>query len=300
MKRKAIALILALTMVVAANSVYAIDANNTSFEHITLTTEDPHTDPEAVIVPDGRTSTAPFGTVPVFTRAIDSLSVIKGSVSFYETGVGAHYYAFGAKSTTYSEAFANIKLPTSLNVGERNAYISLGISGDLRGVDLGITNTGNGWMPVYYDGYGGTFATYPSYIAPSTATNAIITVTVVDTTTIQMYVKFVDASGNNVGTTFWKQLPIEAGNFSSVGGKVNCQFYRFASLVPRGSTDNQKDSTYMLNGQFTNCQLYNGSSYVSWGIGNNTMVNVWKVSPERISLSYSGTTDTFSIDHWYG
>lgn len=27
-------------------------------------------------------------------------------------------------------------------------------------------------------------------------------------------------------------------------------------------------------------------------------VNVWKVSPERISLSYSGTTDTFSIDHW--
>lgn len=299
MHRRIIALALALTTVVTANFAYAAGINHADFERVVLTTEDPRTDPEAVIVPGGRTSTAPFGTFPASTNAIDSLSVIKGSVSFYETGVGAHYYAFGSKSTTYSEAFSNIKLPTSLNVGQRVAFISLGIHGDIRGVDLGLKNVGDGWMPVYYDGYGDTFVEYPSYISPSTATNAVIVVKPVDTTTIQMYVQFLDANGNNVGTTFWKQIPVKAGNFTSTSGKVNCQYYRFASLVPQlNTTDNQKDGTYMLNGQFTNCQLYNGSSYVNWGIGNSTIVYAWKVSPERISFSYSGTTDTFSIDHW--
>lgn len=301
LSKKALALILVLAALLIVNSAYAAGITYPIRGSITLTTEDPRTDPEAVIIRGERTSTAPFGTGSVSTRAIDDVSVIKGSAIFHETGVGAHYYAFGGRNTNYSEAFTNVKLPNRLNVGERNAYISLGIHGEQRGVDLGITNTGSGWMPCYYDGHSGTFATYPGYVAPSSATSAIMTATIIDTATVQLYVQFTDASGNYVGTSFWKQLPVAEGNFTYVGGKVRCQFYRFASLVPKhGTTDNQMDSTYMLNGQFTGCQLYNGSSYVSWGIGSSNMVNVWKVSPERISVSYTGTTDTFSIDHWYG
>lgn len=193
------------------------------------------------------------------------------------------------------------KLPTSLNLGERTAFISLGIHGNQRGVDLGLANTGSGWMPYYYDGYSGVFMTYPAYTAPSTVTNAIMTATAIDETTVRLYIKFMNASGTMVGSSFWQEISVASGNFSLSGGKVYCQFYRFASLVPNvGTTNNQMDSTYMLNGQLTNCQLYNGSGYVSWGIENATVKSAWEVSPERIALSDSGTTDTFSIDHWYG
>ncbi len=288
-------------MLVPLNFAYAsYDSENieSSSKDGELYFSDPYTDPEAVIIEGGKTSTAdPSDPVPY---AIDSLEVIKGSVSSYETGVGAHYYAFGAMNTTYTEAFTNIKLPTSLNSGNRNAYISLGIHGSLGGVDIGLTNWGDGWMPYYYDGYGSLFVTYPNYAAPSTATNAKVCATVVDTTTLRMYVQYLDSSGNVVGNSLWVEFSVASGNFTTSNGKVNCQFYRFASLIPKSGEDNQMDSKYMLGGQFTNCQLYNGSNYESWGIGNSNMVNVWKVSPERISLSYSGTTDTFSIDHWYG
>lgn len=289
----AITLVLVFMFLLTANIAAAID--------------NPATDPEAVFVPGIRTTTIPSGVFPITPFAIDGLVVIKGTAQFHETNHGAHYYAFSPKGATYNEAMANIKLPTSLNIGNRAAFISLGIHGDKRGVDLGLVNRGNGWLPCMYDGYGygdnnyEPYVEYPGYVAPSTATNAVIAVTALNTTTVRFSVQFKDSNGNNVGISFWKELPIKAGNFSLSGGKVKCQFYRFASLVqPDGVADNQMDSTYMLGGKFTNCQIYNGSSYNSWGINNSTIVNAWKVSPERISLTYSGTTDTFSIDHWAG
>ena len=264
----------------------------------------PLTDPEWVIEKNPTSPTAqlhPFSSGA--TRAIDSVSVIKGSALFAESGAGAHYYAFSSQSTTYTEAFVNVKLPTRLKTdtgnGLRRAFISLGIHGNLRGVDLGLKNDGDGWMPWYYDptgNAGGGFV--PSYVAPSTATNAVMTVKPVNTTTVEFYVRYTDANGNTVGDPFWRQITVGSGNFTAVNGKINCKFYRFASLVPNGFADNQMDSTYMLGGQFTNCQLYNGTSYVAWGIGNTTITNAWKVSPERMTLTYSGTTDSFGIDHW--
>ncbi len=75
-----------------------------------------------------------------------------------------------------------------------------------------------------------------------------------------------------------------------------CRFYRFASLVPVG-TDNQSDGTYMTGGQFTECQLYDGSKYVSWGIDTDRVTNAWAISSSKISVDYTTYNDTFSIYH---
>lgn len=230
--------------------------------------------------------------------AIDDVVVLKGSALFAESGAGAHYYAYSGYSNTYSEAFANIKLPTGFNnnSGARNGYISLGITGSQHGIDLGLRNSGSGWHPCVYD-VGNTFTTFTAYTAPSTATNAIITVKPVNTTTVHLYVQFVNSSGTNVGTAFDRDITVSSGNLVSSGGKMMCRYYRFASLVPTGSTDNQSDGTYMTGGQITNCQLYNGSSYVSWGISTARVTNAWKVSSSKISLSYTTYNDTFAIRH---
>ena len=112
-----------------------------------------------------------------------------------------------------------------------------------------------------------------------------------------MYVQFLDSSGSNVGTMFDQDISVAANNltFSSSGNPI-CRFYRFASLVPTG-TDNRNDGTYMTGGQITNCQLYNGSSYVSWGINTARVSDAWKVYPSCISLSYTQYNDTFAISH---
>lgn len=57
--------------------------------------------------------------------SIDDLTVIKGSALFRESGVGAHYYAFSGYGTTFTSAFANIKLPTGFNNAghTRNGFI---------------------------------------------------------------------------------------------------------------------------------------------------------------------------------
>ena len=226
--------------------------------------------------------------------------------------MGAHYYVFGAESTAYTEAFVNVKLPTELNItsgsDKRHAFFGLGVRGSQKGIDFGITYQGNGWMPCFNDPYKGISgdssvtggAVYTGCVAPSTATNAIMVVKPVSTTLVEFYVRFTDADNNTVGDTFWMQIPVAEGNLTAAAnGRFNCTFFRFASLVPDiGVPDDQTDGSYMRGGRFTGCQLYNGTSYVAWGIGNSTVVQAWKVSPERITVTYSGTTDIVDINHW--
>lgn len=230
-------------------------------------------------------------------RSIDDVYVLKNSALFTETGVGAHYYAFSGYSNTYSEAFTNVQLPTDFNnnSGTRNGYISLGITGSVHGIDMGLCNTGSGWFPFIYD-VGNTFTTFASYVSTSSATNAIITVKPINTTTVNMYIRFVDSSGNTTGLVFDRDITVTSGNLVTSSNKIMCRYYRFASLVPVG-TDNQSDGTYMTGGQFKNCQLYNGSTYVSWGIGTARISNAWEVSSSKISVSYTEYNDTFSIQH---
>lgn len=240
-----------------------------------------------------------------------TVTIIKGTSMFQELDVGAHYYAFSPVTANYQEAFANIKLPTGFKntptTGSptnytRNGYISLGIQGSVRGIDLGLCRDSNTtWHPYYYDIYGGTFKPYPAYAAPSNATNAIIVVKPVDTTHVKMYIQFTDASGANVGTAFDQAITVKSGNLTMSGGNVSCRFYRFASLVPTVKNTNNMDSTYMIGAQFTNLLMYNRQSkaYESWGMGTSLVQNAWKIYAPRMGLAYSGNTDTFDIDHWY-
>lgn len=259
---------------------------------------------EGTEMPDFKSPTGIIGEFPeengISPLAIDDVVNIKGTPLFRESGVGTHYYAFSGYGTSFTSAFANIKLPTGFNNANhsRNGFVSLGIYGSKHGIDLGLINEGNGWFPVYYD-VGVKAASFPEYIAPSTATNAIITVKPINTTTVHLYIQFLNASGQNVGGAFDSDIPVSSGNLTMASnGRISCRFYRFASLVPMpGTQDNQSDGTYMTGGQTLNCQLYNGSSYVGWGMTSSNVTNAWKVSSSKITLTYAGNNDTYNIRH---
>ena len=284
-----------------AEAVFAEDVPEIGGESTGITVEAiPITDPEfksptGIIGDFGDSSDSSIDPL-----AVDDLTVIKGSALFRESKVGAHYYAFSAYSASYTSAFANIQLPTGFNNGGslRNGFVCLGIYGSNHGIDLGLINKGGGWVPYHYDVGHGSAYTYPdTYMAPPTATNAIITVKPVNTTTVHMYVQFTNSAGSYVGTPLDTDIRVSAGNLTTASnGRINCRFYRFASLVPYND-DNQSDGTYMTGGRSLYCQLYNGSSYVGWGKDSSTMQNVWKISSDKISLSFAGNNDTYSIRH---
>lgn len=227
-----------------------------------------------------------------------TIKQIKGSLNFSQQ-CGGFYYAYGPMSNAYQSTYANILLPTGLNRANntRNAYISMGILGSDHSIDLGICNRGNGWVPYYYEKGSEFTEEISTYAAPASAVSAQITVKPINTTTVQLYVQWKNASDNNVGVTYNKQISVASGNLKMVGGKVQCRFYRFASLVNAISQDNQGDGSYMTGGAFRYCQLYNGSNYVSWGIGTSTVTDCFLVSPSHTTLSYSGQNDTFNIRH---
>ena len=244
----------------------------------------------------------------------------KGTPIFQEYNHGAHYYAFSPTLSTsvYTEAFANIVLPTSFQnipVGgtaqyaRRNGFISLGIYGTTAanheyGVDLGIINTGNGWRPFYYDvaskeqGATDYSQDFTNYTAGGTATNAIIVVKPLGATSVGLYVRFVNSAGSTL-LTFDQTLSV---NYRSSWFK----YYRFASLVqdlPKTADDVRTDSTYMLGGKFTNLGLYNTyqAAYKPWGLYSTSpelISDFWIMYYPKCNVTYTNNSDSFSIDHW--
>lgn len=251
------------------------------------------------IVSAGGTVTTEQET-PTASEAASYYQAVKGTPIFTpEQDLGAHYYAFSPYSTQYSQLFVNIKLPTSFyNADRRNGYLCVGVYGALGGIDLGLQNVGTGWRPYYWDTVGRVGGEYSAYTAPSSATNALVCVKPVDASTVYLYVQFIDSAGNYVGTEFARNLTIGSGNLSVSSGGIRCRYFRFASLVPKlGMTDDRADGSYMLGGKMTNCQLYNGTSYESWGISTANVSSAWKVYPECITLSWAASSDTFDISH---
>lgn len=224
---------------------------------------------------------------------------------------GAYFYAYGPMGTTYVGSFVNVKLPTSINTlnGTRAAFISLGIHGSLKGIDIGMRNTGTGWIPCSYDVYAGgsgtpteqkeSFKLFVDYTFPSTATNVIMMASPLNTTHIRVYMQGYNSAGNMVGKEFYQDIPIKSGNLVAVGNKVQCQHYRFVSMVPNiGVTTSLTDGTYMKNGALTNCQLYDeNETYVNWGWNNiKTVVSQSTAYDEdKMDLTHSEYHDYFSI-----
>lgn len=75
-------------------------------------------------------------------------------------------------------------------------------------IDAGICWRDNGgWVPYYYE-HGSTFQKGdPTYIAPSTAKSAVMTLKPVNANTITLYVQWQDASGNDVGVEYKQNIP---------------------------------------------------------------------------------------------
>lgn len=236
-------------------------------------------------------------------------TVPKGTPTFSpELSTGAHYYAFSPtiKTYEYTQAYAEIQLPTSFNnvpasnVGatypRRNAYISLGIWSPIGGVDLGITNQGQGWCPCSCDTADTDktrkYKMYTSYAAP-TATKAYIYVKPINSVTVHMYVQFLNASGTTVKTFDQDITVINHAEWTA--------FYRFASLCQTTGSDIRNDGTYMKGGKLSNLGLYNydKKGYVQWGISTNLIKDYWIVHPSDCAVTPAVNSETFEIWHKY-
>ena len=83
--------------------------------------------------------------------------------------------------------------------------------------------------------------------------------------------------------------------------KILCLCVILSLVNEPSEPDNQADGTYMLGGNFNGLALYNRntSTYENWGMSSTLVEKAWKVSPEKVTVSYTSGSDTesFSIDH---
>ena len=236
----------------------------------------------------------------VFTNQediIDNAKVIKNRVwDGYEKNTGAHYYAYSPYKTGYSKVTTYIILPHDLNTnnGKRNAYISLGVLGLNGAIDLGIMNSGVGWLPYYNDLKGSMFKAFKDDIAPTGTKIIGIEIDVTKTATVIISISF---RKSNLAILKSFSTKIDASHILVYeNSKVKLRFFRFASLCPV-EEDNQNDGTYMLGGKFTGLTIVNNDKAESWGISSDNIEVSWLVSSSRISFSYQGDNDLFSISH---
>lgn len=245
---------------------------------------------------------------------INTVTPVKGTPPTWaqaEKTYGAHYYAYSKSlaKANYTEAYANILLPTSVQTNSsegysRNAYISLGVCG-LMGIDLGLKKTSTrNWYPVCFDSYEKAYGDksksfkefYNDCIAPANASRAIIIVKPVSTSRVHLYIQFKNASGTNVGTTFDKDIDVMVGNLAG----SNCQYYRFASMVTDATNQVANDSTYMIGGQFYGLGIFNKSknAYEACGISTALIESAWEVSTPRMKLEHYTDSESYTIDNW--
>ena len=232
----------------------------------------------------------------ILGQDIDDVKYIKNDKALYdpEKNAGAHYYAYSPYSTGYSKITSYIQLPSSLNNGNRNAYIAFGVYGLNGGIDIGIRNTGTLWHPFYYDVQKKNFKSFNSDndLAPSETKIIGIEVEVTSDKNILFSLSY-RTSDLNILKSF--NTKIEAKHIFEEGVVKN-RFYRFASLVPIGE-DDQEDGTYMLDGKFTGLAIVKNNNVQSWGISGDDIEYAWIVSSSKIEFSYQDGNDNFSINH---
>lgn len=232
-------------------------------------------------------------------QIIDDAKIIKNRVwDGYQKNTGAHYYVYSPYKTGYSKVTSYIELPKDLNTnnGKRNAYISFGVLGLYGSIDIGIMNSGKGWLPYYNDINKGNFVTFQDYIAPTGTT--IIGIEIDVTYSKKIFVSFSFRNSNlAILKSTSKPIEIKASHILVYeNNKVKFRFFRFASLCPDGK-DNQNDGTYMLGGKFTGLTIVNNGKAESWGISSDNVDVAWLVSSRKISYKYNGNEESFSISH---
>ena len=186
---------------------------------------------------------------------IDDAVVLKNIVwEGYETGVGAHYYAYSPYITDYSKVKGFIKLPNSLNTnnGKRNAYISFGVLGLYGAINTGIMNSGKGWLPFYYDMISKKIVTFKDNYVPEGTKFVNIEIEVTSLRLIIFSLKFMNSNFITLKTFKTK---IDASHILVYeDNKVKLRFYRFASMPPV-EKDDQNDGTFMIGGEFIELKI---------------------------------------------
>ena len=233
---------------------------------------------------------------------VDIPEVIKKEVwEWYETKVGAHYYAYSPYTSGYSKVKSFIKLPDELNTnhGSRNAYISFGVSGEYYSIDTGIRNNETyGWCPYYYDVNHSDFRVFDAKCAPLNTSIVEIETEVTLERMVIFSIKYKDSNLNELDS-FEHQINASNILLLDTNNKPINRFYRFASLVNViKNKDDQNDNTYMYGGEFTNLTIFRDDDVnYPWGISSDYIEASWKVSYKRIQVNYTDNSDSFAIYH---
>ena len=242
-------------------------------------------------------------TIPkiIYSEQIDDVVVLKNRVlPNYKKGIGAYYIAYSPYSIGYDKFTTWIDLPSlNTNDGKRKAFISLGVEGKNGYIEMGITNSGEGWSPYYSDN---------GYITVFNGYNKIPGIKI-----IGMQVDFHNDRKMRFYLTYRNIFTKVIKNFTTdiyaahileyENDKVKSRLYRFVSLVndkSNGVPDDQNDHTYMINGKFVGlCILINGSCLCTdWVIPSYIVEESWLVSSKRIEFSYEKDSEYFSIKHY--
>lgn len=315
MKKKIMSLMLAVAMVMSLGAGFGAGAVTTASEEEVIPTQADSLSAEMFDIGAIMSRPVTDYSEPTYLEGMHTPSDMffnreNGVMSVASTSdPGAYFYAYAPMGTTYLYSFVNAKLPTSINTlnGRRAAFISLGIAGSMGGIDIGLRNVGSGWVPYTYDVYAGNKGTYYEQThsfqlfedshMPDTVTNVIMMATPLNTTTMRVYMRGYDSTGGTGDTEFYRDITVKSGNFVTVGNRVQCQHYRFVSMVPNiGITTTLTDGTYMKNGALTNCQLYyDDVNHTLWSWDSDKVARRLISHEEKMSLTHSGCHDYFSI-----
>ena len=211
------------------------------------------------------TGTNPYPNAHIGCDIFKTQSIYSGSTATFDTyirnkielNVGGYYYAYGYEGTTYQSATCRVPL-SQCNVGnmsKRRACVSIGIGttgSKYSFVDVGLCNDGNGWAPTcwcrgFFDEYGavksgnklyraGDIAIHASGTDPFTILNGTDPVTIKVEAGTTDKLDYVRVEYTYQGKTGSIAFDVPKGDMHTlVNGKPKVRFYRFMSLIPRKS-----------------------------------------------------------------
>ncbi len=223
---------------------------------------------------------------------------------------GPHYYAYSEIIEPFSlfpKARATVTLPKiELGAGhdfgaglqKRNAYIALGVGNvwDGYSFDMGLSNKGgNGWRlcfggSILRDAIEDTSQTIPT---DTEVVDLVAEATVVNNKSV-MVLNAVCKRAN--GSTIKKLNP-----YRWPLDKVYPwnRYYRFVSFLYNEWDNPSPDGSYLKEAKFTDLGLFDGESYVPWGIWSPHIELAWIVDAPDGSFSgnITDTSEIFNINN---
>lgn len=241
--------------------------------------------------------------VLAYSDTTTEIYVHEGKVTRGEADHGAHLYVYSEFNRRYYKVSMEVDLPSSRYIDladdTRAAYISLGVSGGKdKAVDFGLRNIGNGWHPYRYDISRKSFFAYEHIKYSGTVDMSLETSIRNGQTVITL----------TVDNDTYEYIP-RRSTFDEYKGLVDNEFYRFVSLVNKGSYDDHDDGSELRDVELSDIKIYkvytddgypdttrNPRKY-AWGINASTVDRAWEVYPDYIDVDPGTYTETVDIRH---